>query len=306
VVEPAVDDVSLTEWAASNLEFINKSLLRNGGILLRGFRVNSTAKFSEFLDSINIQRMHYMEGATPRVELGNQVYTSTSFPPEQYIALHNELCYVTTWPMRILFFCLKAADVGGETPIGDVRRVLQRISPGLRERFTEKGWALLRNFGGGFGLPWQTSYRIDSKAELEDYFRRARIEFEWKGGGRLRTWQRRPAVATHPQTHEMVWFNHIAFWHVSSLRPELKEMFLSEFGEDNLPYNTYYGDGARIEDSEAEELREAYSAETVAFPWQEGDVLLLDNMLVAHGRFPYQGSRNVLVAMGNAYSRPDS
>ena len=47
--------------------------------------------------------------------------------------------------------------------------------------------------------------------------------------------------------------------------------------------------------------RLALRAETVTFPWRRGDVLLLDNMLTAHGRRPFTGDRRVLVAMGNSY-----
>ena len=103
----------------------------------------------------------------------------------------------------------------------------------------------------------------------------------------------------------MVWFNHVAFWHISSLEPQLREAMFALFGEDNLAYNMYYGDGTRIEDSIIAEINEAYRQETIKFPWQHGDVLMLDNMLVAHGRSPFVGPRKILVAMGDAYTRSD-
>jgi alpha-ketoglutarate-dependent taurine dioxygenase len=137
---------------------------------------------------------------------------------------------------------------------------------------------------------------------LESYCRESRIECEWKGADRLRTRQVRPAVRVHPRTGEPVWFNHLAFWHVSSLEPRLREVFLGEFGQEELPYNTYYGDGTPVEDSAIEEVRNAYREETVAFPWQKGDLLMLDNMLVAHGRHPFSGARKILTAMGEPYS----
>lgn len=298
VIEPNIEGLDLAVWANSHAEFIESTLLKFGGILFRGFDVRGREDFDNFLHALPIQLMHYMEGATPRVELKEKVYSSTEFPPDQSIALHNELCYVTTWPMKIWFCCVQAAEQGGETPIGDVRRVFQRIDPKIRQRFLDKGWMLLRNFGDGLGIPWQSSFRVSSQAEAESYFRRARIECEWKGDNRLRTRQVRPAAAVHPRTGDTVWFNHIAFWHISSLEPTLREMFLSEFGEINLPYNTYYGDGSPIEDSVAAELRAAYEEETVAFLWQEGDILMLDNMLIAHGRKPFAGARKVLAAMG--------
>jgi alpha-ketoglutarate-dependent taurine dioxygenase len=306
VVRSNVERVDIGRWVSENIDLVESSLLKYGGILFRGFVPGEEAELGRFLKSIPVQLMHYIEGATPRTELGEKVYTSTSFPHEQTISLHNELCYVTTWPMKIWFFCVKPADEGGETPIGDVRKVYQNIDPKVRRRFEEKGWMLLRNFGDGFGLPWQTSFRAKDKSSLESYLKSASIEFEWRDEQRLRTRQVRPAIARHPKTGEAVWFNHIGFWHVSSLEPALRDMFMSEFKEEDLPYNTYYGDGSKIEDSVIEELRRAYDKQTVAFPWEPGDILMLDNMLTAHGRNPYSGSRNILVAMGEPFSRAEA
>lgn len=302
LARPALEGVSLSDWARNNPEFIERSLSEYGGVLFRGFDVNTQDGFQQFLGAISLELMKYAEGATPRTDLGGRIYTSTEYPAEQTIALHNELTYVKTWPMKILFCCLQPAERGGETPIADVRRVLKRISPAVVERFRRKGWMLVRNSGEGLSLPWQATYHAASRADVENYCRGAGIEFEWRDGDRLRTRQVRPALARHPRTGELVWFNHVAFWHVSSLDARAREAMLDVFAVEDLPYNTYYGDGSPIEDSVVEELRAAYDAETVAPPWRKGDVLMLDNMLVAHGRRPYAGARRILAAMGEPYS----
>jgi alpha-ketoglutarate-dependent taurine dioxygenase len=233
--------------------------------------------------------------------LSEKVYTSTEYPADQSIALHNELTYVVTWPMKIYFFCVTAPAQGGETPIADVRRVLNRIDPKIRERFTRKNWMLVRNFGAGLSLPWESTFRTTSRKEVENYCRSAQIEFEWKAGNRLRTRQVRPAITKHPKTGQPVWFNHAAFWHVSSLEEKVRETLLAEFKMEDLPYNTYYGDGSPIEETVIEEIRAAYRDETIVFPWKQGDLLLLDNMLAAHGRRPFAGPRKILVAMGEPF-----
>ena len=74
------------------------------------------------------------------------------------------------------------------------------------------------------------------------------------------------------------------------------------FREEDLPRNAFYGDGSKIEASVLEEINEIYQQETVTFPWQEGDILMLDNMLVAHGRKPFIGPRKVLVGMAEPFS----
>jgi alpha-ketoglutarate-dependent taurine dioxygenase len=305
VISPGVGGLDLAEWAAGHRDFIAASLLRHGGLLFRDFGLTNHLDFDKFLSAIELPRMHYMEGATPRTELSEKVYTSTEYPSDQHIALHNELNYVLTWPMKIFFFCVTAPDEGGETPVADVRRVYERVSPEVRRRFERHGWMLVRNFGEHMSLPWQTSFRVSTRAGLEDYCRANRIECVWKEGGRVQTRQVRPAVRRHLRTGEPLWFNHVAFWHVSSLPAPLREMFVAEFGEEGLPYNTYYGDGQPIEDEVVARLHEAYRQETVAFPWRRGDLLMLDNMLIAHGRRPFSGARKILAAMGEPCNDED-
>jgi alpha-ketoglutarate-dependent taurine dioxygenase len=302
VVRPNYPDLELAGWLAENLDWVNGQLHATGGVLFRGFGVDNAEALSRAVEGIGLKRMPYMEGATPRTELGSGVYTSTEYPPDEYIALHNELNYVVTWPMRILFCCQTAPTERGETPIADVRRVWARLPEEIREEFRRRGWMLVRNFGDGMSLDWRRSFRVGTEKELEEYCRGARVEWEWKEGGRLRTRQVRPAVRRHPVTGEEVWFNHVAFWHVSSLRDEVRELFAEEFGDGGWPYNTYYGDGGEIPDEAVAEVRRAYDEETVAFRWERGDLIVLDNMLVAHGRRPYAGERRVLVSMGDPYS----
>ncbi len=301
VIQPADDNVDFYDWVRHNQVFIRTSLLKYGALLFRGFDLATQAAFERFLPSISARLMTYMEGATPRTELGQSVYTSTEYPADQSIAFHNELTYVITWPKLIWFHCIQPADRGGETPIADVRRVFKRIDPSIRKRFDEKGWMLVRNFGDGMSLPWQRSFHTTDKSEVEAYCRQACIDVEWKPGDGLRTRQVRPAITIHPETLEPVWFNHVAFWHVSSLDKQVREAMLSMFSENDLPYHTYYGDGTAIEDSIVEEIREAYEMERVEFGWQRGDILMLDNMLVAHGRNPFEGKRRVIVAMGEGF-----
>lgn len=304
-IKPNDRGVKLAAWVKNNLEFIETNLMTHGGILFREFDLSDLADFQDVVDATSVRLMHYSESATPRTELSDKFYTSTEFPHTHAIALHNELTYVSTWPMKIWFFCETPAEQGGETPIADVRKVFNNIEPEIRNRFIEKGWMLVRNFGDGLSLPWQRSFHTSDKVEAEKYFSQAGIEYEWKSGERLRTRQVRPAVAQHPQTGENVWFNHIAFWHLTSLDPILLEAMLVMFKEEDLPYNVYYGDGSAIETSVVKSLREAYERETVIFTWQKGDLLMLDNMLIAHGRKPYTGERKILVAMGQPFSRSE-
>jgi alpha-ketoglutarate-dependent taurine dioxygenase len=167
----------------------------------------------------------------------------------------------------------------------------------VRDRFIAKGWMYVRNFGDGLGLDWQTVFQTTDRSAVEAHCRKSGIEVEWKPGNRLRTRAVRPAVARHPKTGETLWFNHATFFHVTTLEPDVRQALTAEMADEDLPANTYYGDGQPIEPEVLDHLRALYHRETVSFPWQKGDLLLLDNMMVAHGRAPYSGDRKILVGM---------
>lgn len=298
VVRPASDGVDLLAWARSHRDEIEALLMKHGGLLFRGFGVESAADFEEFAKLTSEGGlMVYRDRSTPRQTRGTNVYTSTIYPADQRINLHNEGTYWKTWPLKIYFACMTAADEGGETPIANVARVFDRIDEAVKAPFLEKGVMYVRNYNDGFGLPWQEVYQTDDQDEVEAYCRANDIEFEWKEGGRLRTRQVRPAVHVHPTTGETCWFNHAAFFHVSALDPTVRESLVGTFGIEGLPYNTYYGDGTPIPETDIAHLFDAYAAETVAFPWQEGDLMMLNNMVVAHAREPFKGEREVVAAM---------
>jgi alpha-ketoglutarate-dependent taurine dioxygenase len=297
VIEPGLDHVNLLTWAEGHRDVIREHLNRHGGLLFRGFRTGGPEEFQRFMGAGVGEPLEYGERSSPRSQVSGKIYTSTDHPPDQSIFLHNEQSYNVVFPLRICFFCVTPAREGGETPIADCRQVYRRLSPAVRDRFLEQGYLYVRNFGEGFGLSWREAFQTSDPAAVEDYCRRHAIDFEWKDGGRLRTRQKRRAAAVHPETGEMVWFNHLTFFHVSTLPSHVRDALLAELGEQDLPNNTYYGDGSPIEPEVLQELRSIYQQETVSFPWQAGDILLLDNMMVAHGRSPFVGPRKVVVAM---------
>jgi alpha-ketoglutarate-dependent taurine dioxygenase len=303
LVEPAVAGLDLATWAGANRERLAELLSRHGGLLFRGFGVAAPEDLERFITAVSGASLEYRERSSPRTAVAGKIYTSTDYPPSYPIFLHNENSYQSQWPLRIFFCCRRPAENGGQTPLADCRRVLARIDPAVRQRFGRLGWMYVRNFGDGFGLPWQTVFQTDDRGQVEQHCRRNGIEVEWKEGNRLRTRAVRPALARHPRTGETLWFNHATFFHVSTLEPDVVAALLAELAESELPTNTFYGDGSPIEPEVLDQLREAYRRETVSFDWQQGDLLMLDNMLVAHGRAPFTGRREILVGMAEPVTR---
>jgi alpha-ketoglutarate-dependent taurine dioxygenase len=298
VITPAVEGLDLLDWVNGNKEFLEAELLRSGAILFRGFDVSAVPEFERFAMAF-CKELVGDNGELPRLNISGKIYTPVNYPADTPILWHNENTFLPRWPMRIWFFCLLPALQGGETPIADSRKVLQSINPKIRDRFSEKRIMYMRNYGNGMGLNWQEVFQTTSRTEVEDYCRKHSIEFKWKGDDRLRTRSVRPAVASHPRTGEMVWFNQATHWHISCLVPAVRESLLAVLEEDDLPRNCYYGDGSPIEDSVMEEICDAFRRTEVCFPWQKSDILMLDNMLTAHARNPYVGERKIAVAMGD-------
>jgi alpha-ketoglutarate-dependent taurine dioxygenase len=296
VIEARIKGLVLSTWASSRRELVEDHVLKYGAVLFRNFKVPTATELERFISSVSDQPFAYHDRWSPRSEVSGNIYSSAEYPADQTIFLHNENSYAHSWPLRIFFWCVTPAQRGGETPIADTWKILQRIEPRVRRGFMQERVLYVRNFGGGLGLHWQTAYQTSDRLVAEKHCRDSGYETRWEGE-RLTTRRVGPAFAIHPRTCESVWFNQATFFHVSTLDPAIRKALLQEVKQEDLPHNTYYGDGVAIEDSVLDHLREAYQRETVIFQWQAGDVLMLDNMLTAHGRMPFAGPRHVLVGM---------
>ena len=302
MVQAPKPDVPLLDWVRQHRGTLRDEIVAAGALLFRGFAVAGSTGFRAFVDAVSEQGpLDYLYQSTPRTAVGAGVYTATEYPASQTIPLHNECAYQRTWPMRLFFLSVTPAASGGETPIADTVRITARIDAGIRERFRRQGVLYVRNYRKGLDVPWQTVFQTSDRAEVARFCGGEGIEVEWRSGDWLRTRQVCQALATHPQTGQEIWMNQAHLFHVSSLEPRVRERLLRICSADELPRNTYYGDGTPIDLDTLEHIRDAFRSEEVTFPWQAGDVLVVDNMLVSHGRRPFSGERRVLVAMSEPH-----
>lgn len=302
VIRPNADSLNLVSWATAHRDYIEAELLEHGAILFRDFNVDSISQFRQFVGTLTDELLDYRERAAPRTEVSENVYTSTEYPPDQYIPLHHEMSYSHNWPSKIWFFCAQPAREGGNTPIASDRKVFRMIPGEIKERFLRKGIMYIRNYGEGIDLPWQEVFQTKNRSAVEQYCRQSHIGFEWRDRDRLRTRAVRQVVATHPKTGDIVWFNHAHMFHSSNLEPAVRESLSAQYEDEELPRNALYGDGTRIEDSVLNQIRATYDEASVSFPWQKGDVLMLDNFLSSHGRNPFVGPRKIFVTMAELYT----
>lgn len=294
------------DWLRASSAQLRAGLHRHGTLFVRGLPIHTAEDFGVIRDALFAERAKYQEKATPRSDYGDDVFSSTDLPAAQPIRLHNENSYTLTFPGILLFCCLVAPDQGGATPVADSREVLRRLPGDLVDRFRRHGWRLTRTYGEQISLDWRTAFGTDSKDEVARYCAQNRIDLEWRDDGTLRTTQTRSSIIRHPVTGEEVWFNHVAFWNEWALDPDIRDVLVSEFGRDNLPFNTALGNGEPLTEAEVAALDEAYAQATVRETWQPGDLLIVDNILAAHGREPYRGDRKIVVAMGEPVNRTET
>ena len=292
------DEFLLT--VGKNRESLAAKLRTAGALLFRGFPTLTIPEFARFASDVaGRELLSYVAGASPRTQLGGGVYTSTEYPAEIDLPLHNELSYTFEWPEVLFFYCVTPAEAGGETPLADSREILKKLDPHVVERFKARGLnyeRLLEN-GTENEYSWQAAFETEDRSVVEAYCERGNVDFRWNDDGSLWLSEIRPATAIHPATREEVWFNQAEGFHPSTFG----EQFYSDYSADPAPHrlrlNVRFADGGEIDLTDLKHIRSVIRELAVPIAWQEGDIAVVDNMLACHGRRPFAGARRVVLAM---------
>ena len=292
-VEPHDDPQT---WLDRHAGAVRAALLEYGAVMVKNVPADDDENLGRVAEVIGGQTLDYTERSTPRSKVAGKVYTSTHYPADQAIPQHNESAYSHNWPDNVFFYCALAARTGGETPIADSAATLANVPADLAARFAEQGVIYTRAYHDAVGLPWQEVFQTTDRAEVEAYCAANEITTMWSGD-MLRTRQRRPAVIDHPVTGRTVWYNQAHLFHVNNLPADVRESLLSIYDVDDLPRHAYFGDGSPITDEDFDAITAAFEPPVLAEPWDTGDLLVIDNVLVSHGRRPFTGDRRILVAM---------
>ncbi|MGY0233293.1 TauD/TfdA family dioxygenase [Longispora urticae] len=277
---------------------VDEQLVANKALVFRGFNVTEDA-LDGVMDLLLPNRLAYVHGNSPRTKVGKNVYTSTEYPPEFTISMHNELSYASAWPTRLMFFCHTAAATGGATPVVDAELWLNLLDDEVREAYA-KGVRYTQNLHDGLGLgkSWQDTFETDKRDEVEAFLDTSGATWKWTGDG-LRVSQVRPSTLEHPVTGTEVWFNQSDQFHPASLGDDTAKALAAIMPIEEMPQSVAFADGTPIPDDYVIQVRDRALEAAVDVDWRTGDVLLIDNVLVGHGRRPYTGARRILVAMSD-------
>ncbi|MBB4717829.1 TauD/TfdA family dioxygenase [Streptomyces luteogriseus] len=282
---------------------VREALGRHGAVLVRGLGLATPADLAAVAHALDVTPMRERESFAARDDLGHGVYSASLWPVDEPMCMHHELSYAAEVPGTALFGCLRAPRSGGATGVADARAVLDALPAELVEPFERDGWLLARHYGD-VGLGWPQAFGTEDADEVSAYCRQHALDHRWMADGSLHTVQRRSAVVRHPASEERLWFNQIAFLNELTMDPAVREYLLSLYGPNALPFTTRYGDGTAIPESVIETINATYTAATAREPWQTGDVLVVDNLRMAHSREAYEGERDVVALFGDPTRLP--
>ncbi|MEU3959464.1 TauD/TfdA family dioxygenase [Streptomyces buecherae] len=287
-------------WAAQHRDALRATVAEHGALLVRGLGLGDVGQAEAVFRAVSNGLMgEERETFAPRQTHSAGVYSSSKWPRNQQMCMHHELSYTLEFPGLMLFVCLTAPTTGGATGVADAPTVLDALPRKLVKRFERQGWLLTRNYNDEIGASVAEAFGTEDRDAVEGYCRANGIDFRWQPDGSLRTRQRRSAVVRHPVTGRRCWFNQVAFLNEWTIEPEVREYLVDVYGADGLPFNTFYGNGDPIDAEVVRQLNAVYEAHTARESWQAGDLLVVDNIRTAHSRDPFEGPREILVAMAD-------
>jgi alpha-ketoglutarate-dependent taurine dioxygenase len=313
VLEPQADKMTLPELLDllnQENDFFKKNLLNYGALLFRNFPVHNEHDFTAVIEALQTGKfIDYIGGDSPRKIITKGVYTSTETPPSMHLPLHNELSYAKHYPSHIYFYCDTPPMENGETILGDARKIYQAIDKDVRERFIEKKLCYISCYPykndwmhrvNKNHKSWIHVFETEDKREVERKCNENEISFQWTSHDWLKISQVRPSVISHPQTQEPVWFNQA---HHFDFNPKFLGLWrylaarVFYCRKHTLLHDVYFADNTKIPRQDLYHILDVLDANTIYFPWQKNDVLVLDNILMMHGRARFTGKRRVLTAM---------
>jgi alpha-ketoglutarate-dependent taurine dioxygenase len=305
LIKPENENFDLKNWISENKPTIELLLHKHGGILFRGFGIDSIDAFNSLMACYSSETIPYMFRSSPRYSLADRVYVSTTHPQQREIKMHSESSYSFAWGKKILFCCVTEPTDRGETPIADNRKVLNHLSEDIINKFESLGVIYQRNLSSEIGMSVKEVFQMETEDEITAYCKENNIDIEFSSPDDAVIRWKRPAIVYHPVTKEKIWFNHSYFFNKYSILEEIGLSHDDDSLDDYLASNTFFGDGSVISYEEYQEIENAYNKEKVVFTWKKGDVLFLDNMLTAHGRSPYTGERKIVVSIIEPYNGID-
>ncbi|WP_190144761.1 TauD/TfdA family dioxygenase [Streptomyces glebosus] len=285
-------------WTAAIRDVVDETLPESGGVLLRGLPLTDKVDFEQAVTGLRYDRLGYRGGIAVRKNDAGVALNASEEDRRITLSPHNEMAYLPDYPRKIFFFCASEAHEGGEVPVNDIRETVKNIPEHIQEEFRARGVRYHRSLSrasSAGAMGWPETFGTDDKRRVEEHLTASGYAYRWSDDDALRYHYNRDAFTAHPETGEELWFNQVTELHCSYWRSHPD--YPSDLPDHAYPATTTYGDGTAFDDDMISFLRGALWRTTRAVRMRQGDVLVLDNQVLQHGRFPFQGPRRHYVSL---------
>lgn len=293
----ATDVEQFHAWLAANKGELHIKLIEHGAILFREFPVTSADAFEAMLDQTDYQNMPYVGGAAPRTQVTHsRIVTANESPSSEKIPFHHEMAQTPLPPGYIFFYCDKASETGGATSILHSAEICEKffeINPEFAEKVEKEGVRYIRympevtDTGSAIGRSWKDTFQVTTRDECEAKLQEHGMSWEWQENGDLRTESGiLPAIRFDAETQQKTFFN------------SLIAVYTGWNDSRNIAEKAVVcGDASYMNKAAMEKTVEEMDKLSVNFPWQNGDVLFINNHTVLHARQPFTGERSILASI---------
>jgi alpha-ketoglutarate-dependent taurine dioxygenase len=299
VVQPTTDVAmqDLLDWLAKQSRDLVSRARSHGAVLFRDFPLRTAEDFDSFIAAFQLENFPYAESLSNAVRINRteRVFTANESPPEVKIYLHHEMAQTPIYPSHLFFFCEQPAASGGATPICRSDELWQRLElaePGFAADCRHKGLLYSHTMPAkdepksGMGRSWQETLRADSREAAERRMDQLGYSWNWQEDGSLRaTTPVLPAVR-EVESGRFTFFNQLIAayegWSAAGVSADKSITF---------------GDGMPLPAESVQSAVEIAAELTFDVPWQQGDVVLLDNFVCMHGRRTFSGERRILASL---------
>lgn len=287
----------LAKFIADNKTDINAKLAQTGTVLFRGFDVPSAQDFDTVIVAYDAPSFAY-EGSLSnavRVNITPRVFTANEAPPDISIYLHHEMAQTPVYPSALFFYCEIQPGSGGATPLCRSDILYERLrdqQPELIEKFERLGVRYAHTMPAapdplsGQGRSWRDTLDAQTSQQAQDRLTELGYDWEWRAGDSLYVTSPKLQAVRPLEGGGKAFFNQLiaAFRGWSDSRNEASK-------------SVRFGDGSPIQASDMANAISIADALSYDLNWEAGDVALIDNFRVMHGRRPYSGQRRVLASL---------
>ncbi|KAJ0882304.1 putative TauD/TfdA-like domain-containing protein [Helianthus annuus] len=281
VLSPTAN-ANIIEAIRSDKQWLESLLHKSGVILFRGFPVTSPSDFNDVVEAFGFPELVYVGGRAVRTKVVGRVYTANESPVDKRIPFHHEMAYLPDYPSKLFFFCVEEPGMGGETPVvlsHIVYKKMKEKHPEVVVRMEEHGLTYKKVISdedrpSSFaGRSWKSTYMTDDKNVAEERAGKLGTKLEWMGNVVKMITGPLPAFRLDKESEHKTWFNNLV---------------MSNPGPIKDDHDTYVelGNGDLVPDHVVKDCLKIMEDECVAIPWKKGDVMLVNNLTVLHGRQP--------------------